>query len=162
MKNVSRKIEFNMKNKFISGSVTGQAFEDEIDRWLNDAKIEFYEDKTLSNSKRRHKDIKCDRRCVVNGNDVFIELKTTTDNTNLTFGLYNDGKTYQIKPHQIHKADYLIIKFRPNKPLVITKKEFILWACSVKKKSIMYKDAIKIGFPIDNMRWLYDIRRNTE
>jgi len=142
------------KPKWKSGATTGAIFETKFNQWLHDAKIEFYEDNTLSTGKRRSKDIKCDRRCVVDGKDVFIELKSTTSKVNITYKLYDDGEQWKLKIHQIRKMDYLIVNYRDAETYVITKKQFLAFACSVKKNSISYKDIKKIGKVITDLEWL--------
>lgn len=143
-----------MKNKFIPGAVTGKQLEDKIDLWLNNANITFYSDKTISNGKRRQKDIKCDRRLIIDDKEVFVELKTTTEKQSLDYSLFNDGRIHKIKFHQICKMDYLILEFRPHLPIVLTKEQFLNFAANHKKNSINYKDALKIGFTIKDMEWI--------
>jgi hypothetical protein len=140
--------------KFKPGATTGKEFEDKIDLWLNNANITFYSDKTLSNGKRRQKDIKCDRRLIIDDIEVFIELKTTTEKQALDYSLYDDGRTHKIKFHQICKMDWLIVEFRPNKPIAITKDNFLFFAATHKKNSINYKNALEIGFEIEDFLWI--------
>jgi hypothetical protein len=145
-----------MKSNYRPGAVTGKAFEDKIDSWADAAGIPYKSDDTISSGGRRRKDLKCDRCYLINGKEVYVELKTTTEKASMDFSLYNDGKQHKIKYYQIHQMDYIIMCYRPNEPLLISKKGFILWACSVDKKSISYKDALKIGKRINDMEWLYE------
>ena len=112
------------KPKWKSGATTGAIFETKFNQWLHDAKIEFYEDKTLSTGKRRSKDIKCDRRLIINDKEVFVELKSTTSNVNITYKLYNDGRQHKLKFHQICKMDWLIINYRDTETYAINKNDF--------------------------------------
>lgn len=147
-----------MKDKhFKSASSFGADFENKIDKWSNDAKLEFYSDKTLSNSKVRKKDISTDRRYVVYGNDIFVELKTCRSSQPLSYNITPGIEKRHLKFHQICKMDYLIYESRPNKPIVISKKAFLLFAANHKKNSINYKEALKIGFEIENMEWIKGI-----
>lgn len=148
-----------MKEKYISAPTVGADFEAKIDEWSLNAGLEFYSDKTLDNAKRRKKDISTDRCFVVNSEDVFIELKTT-GSTSMSYTLYHTQKKHRIKFEQICKMDYIILEFRPNKPLVISKKQFLTFAANYKFNSINYKNALKIGFEIEGMEWLNDIKRD--
>jgi len=142
------------KSKFISGATEGKLFEEKFDAWCFKANIPFETDNILSPGKRRRKDLKCDRKLMVNGYDVYIELKTTTVKQSLDYSLYEDGISHKIKFHQIARCDWLILEFRPNKPIAISKMQFLGWACQQKKHSINYKDALSIGRVIDDLEWL--------
>jgi len=149
------KVYLMPRNKWKSGAVTGQAFEKEFDLWLNTANITFYSDDTLSTGKRRRKDIKCDRRLIIGDKEVFVELKSTTSKVNITYKLYNDGRQWKLKFHQIVKMDWLIINYHDvNETYAITKRGFLQFAASVKKNSISYKDVKNIGKIIEGMEWI--------
>lgn len=140
-----------------SGATTGSIFEATIDKWANDAGIPYNNDTTLTNSKRRRKDLKSDRIYIWNCKEIAVELKTTTEKQQLDYALYDDGRQHKIKWHQICKADYFIMEFRPNDPLLIKKTDFLKWACHQKKNSIGYKDALSIGEPITSMEWIKEL-----
>jgi len=155
-----------VKNKtFISGATFGSTFEEEIFTMLDKAQIPYRKEETLSSGKRRRKDKKCDIEAMLTDKSVFIELKTLWDDKALEYDLYNHGLDCNLKYHQIQSMDYLVIKFRPhskikvNEMYMVHKKDFVLWAITVKKKSASLKDFRKIGTLIQDMRWLNDVRR---
>lgn len=144
-----------MRNKWKSGATTGAEFETKFNQWLHDANIEFYEDKTLSTGKRRRKDIKCDRRLIIDDKEVFVELKSTTSKQALDYRLYNDGLNHKIKFHQISKMNWLIVNYHDtNETYAITKKQFLWFTANHKKNSIAYKDVKEIGKVITGTEWL--------
>ena len=102
-------------------------------------------------------DKKADRVVKIRFKEVYIELKTTTECQGLDYSLYDDGSSHKIKFHQICVADYFILEYRPNKPVVVKKADFLNWAARQKKNSINYKDTQSIGFEIDNMEWLKEV-----
>lgn len=145
------------KNKYKPSSSYGSDFEDKIDQWSNDSKLEFYLDKTLDNSKRRKKDLSTDRRYVINGTNVFVELKTCREGQPLSYNITLGPERRHLKQHQISKMDYLIYETRPHDPIVVKKSDFMWFAATHKKNSINYKEALKIGFQITNMEWIKNI-----
>ncbi|MDB4302099.1 hypothetical protein N9924_00890 [bacterium] len=140
------------KNKW-SGYYTGKDFEERIIKQLSAEGYEPVKDKTLSDGKRRQKDIKAD---ILTNTGHKIELKSTTYNTNLTFAMNENGKNVNIKFHQIVAANYFIFEFRPNPAYVVSKITFLNWWCTLerKKMSIMWKDVEKIGFKLDTFDFL--------
>lgn len=146
-----------MKHNFVSSSTFGKIFEDMIDQWSNDAKLEFYNDKTLDNAKRRKKDISTDRRYIINDIEVFVELKTCRKGQPLSYNITPGPEKRHLKFHQICKMDYLIFESRPEKPIVIKKRDLLWFAANHKKNSINHKEALKIGFEIDSMEWIKEV-----
>lgn len=146
------------KNKFVSGATTGKKFEQLIDTWLFNAGIRFESDETISTGGRRRKGIKCDRKLIIGDKEVYVELKTTTENQALDFRMYDDGRSHKLKFHQISRMDWLIIEFRPHMPIAIKKEDFLNWWANLKrtKNSIGYKDALSIGKVITDMEWVKD------
>lgn len=110
-------------------------------------------DKTLSDGKRRVKDIKAD--ILVNTGHK-LECKSTTEKTNLTFEVCHSGKNVNIKFHQIVAADYFVFEFRPNPIYIVKKRDFLYWWADLKrsKLSIMWKDVEEIGFKLDTFDFL--------
>lgn len=146
-----------MKTKYKSASSYGADFENKIDQWSNDSKLEFYSDKTLDNSKRRKKDLSTDRRYVINGTNVFVELKTCREGQPLSYNITLGPERRHLKQHQIAKMDYLIYETRYFDPIVISKNDLMWFAANHKKNSINYKEALEIGFSIQNMEWIKEI-----
>lgn len=145
------------KDKYKPAASYGDDFENKIDQWSNAAKLEFYTDKTLDNSKRRKKNLSTDRRYVINGVNVFVELKTCREGQPLSYNITLGPEKRHLKQHQIAKMHYLIYETRPHDPIVISKKDLMWFAANHKKNSINYKDALKIGLSITNMEWIKDI-----
>jgi len=143
--------------KFISGSVTGKYFEDKIDKWIDDAKLAYRRDLTLDGTKRRKINKNSDREVFLGNKSIFIELKTIDCKNVLTYALWNDGKKHNIKFVQICTCDWFIFEFRPHKPIAIEKSDFLNWAARQKKNSINYKDALSIGFEIEDMKWIKEV-----
>ena len=76
------------KKNYKSGATFGAVWEETFDTWLRNADIKFKHEKTLTNSKQRKTDLKCDIKCTINSKDVFIELKTTTTKQAIGYSLY--------------------------------------------------------------------------
>lgn len=147
-----------MKNKtYKSGASYGSDFENKIDQWSTDAKLEFYKDKTLDNAKRRKKDLSTDRRYVIAGKDIFVELKTCSTKQPLSYNITQGPEKRHLKFHQIAKLDYLIVEWRPNDPIVITRRDLLTFIGLHKKNSINHAEASEIGFKITDMKWLKSI-----
>lgn len=148
------------KSKFISGATFGSTFEEEVFIMLDKAQIPYRKEETLSSGKRRRKDKKCDIEAILTDKSVFVELKTLWDDKALEYDLYNHGLNCNLKHHQIKAMDYLVIKFRPHSKItvdemyMVKKKDFVLWAISVKKKSASLKDFRNIGTLITDMEWI--------
>ena len=145
------------KNKHL-GYYTGAKFEKVIIEQLSKEGFEPVKDKTLSDGKRRVKDLKAD--ILVNTGHK-LECKTTTDKTNLTFAVFEDGRKVNIKFHQICAADYFLFEFRPNPTFVVKKTDFLIWWSNLPtnkkgktKMSIVWKDVKKIGFKLKDFSFL--------
>jgi len=143
------------KNKHL-GYYTGAAFEKVIMEQLSSEGFEPIKDKTLSDGKRRIKDLKAD--ILVNTGHK-LECKSTTDNTNLTFAMNENGKRVNIKFHQICAANYFVFEFRPNPVYIVPKITFIKWWMNLKRKkmSIMWKDVEAIGFELKDFSFLKEV-----
>ena len=150
-------------NKFVSGASYGDKFEQLFELWCDALKIPFRKEKTLSNSKRRHKDKSCDYELILKDKSIFIELKTAQIKQSLDYSVYEDGRNHKIKFHQICKMDYLIIEWRSDKNVyvVISKKDFLKFAGANKKNSINYKDSLSIGTVINDLTMFVKIHQNT-
>ncbi len=140
------------KNKW-NGYYSGKDLEDRIIKQLSAEGFEPVKDKTLSDGKRRVKDIKADIQ-VNTGHK--LECKSTTENTNLTFEVHNSGKRVNIKFHQIVVADYFVFEYRPNPIYIVKKSDFLHWWAELKrsKLSIMWKDVKEIGFELNTFDFL--------
>lgn len=143
-------------NKFISGSTYGDEFEQTIFTMLDTDGIPYRKEQTLSNSKRRVKDKSCDLEILLS-KSIFIELKTVY-NQPLTYNITLDTKKRHLKFHQIAKMDYLIVEYRPNKPVVISKRNFLVFVSEHKKNSMTYSEALEIGFELNNFKWIKEVR----
>ncbi len=143
------------KNK--SAAIYGKEFENKIHTWLRNAKIPFKSDETISGSKRRQKDIKCDLEILL-GSSIFIELKTVREEQPLSYNITMSGVSRHLKFHQICKMCYLIVEYRPNKPILITKEDLLRFIAFNKKNSLNYKDALKIGVEVEDMKWLQNLK----
>ena len=150
--------------KWKSGASHGAAFEEESFIMFDNAGIPYRKEETLSSSKRRKKDKKCDIECFINDKSIFIELKTMWDDNPLKFDVFNKiTHEVNLKYHQIKSMDYLVIKWRPHtkieepKMYMIKKFDFVMWASSVKKASMNLKDCRKIGIRIYDMEWLKEV-----
>ena len=143
------------KNKW-SGYYTGDDFEKRMIKKLSAEGFEPVKDKTLSDGKRRVKDLKADIQ-VNTGHK--LECKSTTENTNLTFAMNENGKHVNIKFHQITHANYFLFEFRPNPVYVVSKITFMKWWCNLPKKkmSIMWKDVKEIGFELKDFSFLLEV-----
>jgi len=145
------------KNKHL-GYYTGAEFEKVIIEQLSKEGFEPVKDKTLSDGKRRVKDLKADIQ-VNTGHK--LECKTTTDKQNLTFSMFENGRKVNIKFHQICAADYFVFKFRPNPTYIVKKTDFLIWWSNLPtnkngktKMSIIWKDVEKIGFELVDFSFL--------
>lgn len=149
------------KQKYISGSTSGDIFEKEVFTMLDALKIAYRKEKTLSNAKVRKKDKGCDIEILEP--NVFIELKTKQDDQALSYDL-TGKKDVNLKNHQIKAMDYLVIQFRPNgkidapRMFVLSKVEFTIFAATHSKNSINLKDCIEYGKEITDMSWLLEVQ----
>ena len=142
-----------MRKKWKSGYYTGKELEDRIIKQLLEEGFEPVKEKTLTDGKRRVKDLKSDIQ-VNTGHK--LECKSTTENTNLTFDLVGNHSERNIKFHQICNSDYFIFEFRPKPIYIVSKTDFLNWWANLsrKKMSIMYKDVKEIGFKLTNFDFL--------
>lgn len=145
--------------KYVSSATYGENFEQEVFTMLDDLKIAYRKEKTLSNAKVRKRDKGCDIEIIKP--HVFIELKTKFDNQALSYDL-TGKKSVSLKNHQIKAMDFLLIQFRPNgkieqpRMFVLTKVEFVIFAATHSKNSINLSDCTEYGTEIKDLRWLLD------
>ncbi len=150
-----------MKKKYKSAVDHGNEFELLFDSWCEAAGVYIKKDETLTNSKRRRKDKSVDRIVIYKGKELGIELKSIGQSRkildyDITNGPKNKDKA--LKFHQISSLDFLIIQYRPNKPILITKEDLLRFIAFNKKNSLNYKDALKIGAEVEDMKWLQNLK----
>lgn len=144
------------KHKYISAATYGDRFEQLFESMCDCSKIAFRKEKTLSNSKIRKRDKKCDYELFLNDISVFVELKTAQIKQGIDYALYQDGKNHKLKFHQICKMDLLIIEWRLDENIIvaITKSDFLKWAATKNKNSFNYKDSLEMGMVITDLEFL--------
>jgi len=140
------------KNRW-SGYYSGNDLEERIIKQLSSEGFEPRKEKTLTDSKRRRKDLKADIQ-VNTGHK--LECKSTTDNTNLTIDIVGNHPERNIKFHQICNADYFVLEFRPQPIYIVPKITLLKWwsELSRKKMSIKWQDVKEIGFELDTFDFL--------
>ncbi len=148
--------------KYKSAADHGNEFELLFDSWCEAASIYIKKDETLTNSKRRRKDKSVDRVVVYEGNEYKIELKSIgQDRKVLDYDITNGpkNKNKALKFHQIAELDFLIIKYRPNNPILITKEDLLKFIAFNDKNNLNYDDALKIGVEVEGMEWLQNLKQ---
>jgi len=94
------------KSNYKYAASYGDDFEKELFTMLDNSSIPYSKEKTLSNSKRRSKDVGCDIECLMDDVGIFIEAKTMQDHQVLAYNNFNhpwqSKEQFKISPNHTH------------------------------------------------------------